>query len=65
MMKSLACADFGGDCHFVAEGNSDEEVMQKMWKHIQKDHPDKMEDTSKDETMKMMKTKIKTMAGSK
>ncbi|MFA6422061.1 MAG: DUF1059 domain-containing protein [Candidatus Buchananbacteria bacterium] len=43
-MKTLACADFGADCKFVAKGNTNEEVMNKMMEHVGKSHPDKMEE---------------------
>jgi len=53
-MKTLTC-DFCGD--FVSEGESNKEVMDKMWEHIKKAHPDmkaKMKSMSKDEQKEMM-----------
>lgn len=65
-MKSLSCADLGdASCHFVAEGQTDEEVLGKMKAHVTETHPDKMKEMAatmtEDQIMAMMKSKIKTM----
>lgn len=64
-MKTLACKDIDPslNCHFVAKGNSDKEVISQMMKHAQEAHPEKMEEMEKmpkEETEKMMMEKIKT-----
>lgn len=41
-MKTLACRDVGIDCDFVAEGMTEEEVMQDGAQHVQKTHPEVM-----------------------
>ncbi len=65
-MKSLSCADLGdASCHFVAEGQTDEEVLGKMKSHVTEVHPDKMTEMAKtmteDQIMEMMKSKIKAV----
>jgi predicted small metal-binding protein len=37
-MKKLACRDLGGDCNFVATGETEDEVMQKAGEHGKKVH---------------------------
>ncbi len=65
-MKTLTCHDIDPSigCHFVVEGPTDEEVIDKMMKHAQEAHPDKvnaMAHMSEGEIVDSMKTKIKTM----
>lgn len=39
-MKTIACADVGmKDCPFVANGATEEEVMDNMKSHTKKEHP--------------------------
>jgi predicted small metal-binding protein len=37
-MKTLTCRDVGVDCDFVAQGQTEEEVMDKATQHARKDH---------------------------
>jgi predicted small metal-binding protein len=62
-MKSLSCKDLGAvTCPFVATGETDDEVVQKMVTHAALIHP---EDVAKMKAMPegsmeiMMKSKIK------
>jgi len=64
-MKSLSCADLGdASCHFVAEGQTDEEVLGKMKAHSMELHADKMKEMAasmtEEQIAEMMKSKIKT-----
>lgn len=44
-MKQLKCSDVGGgECPFVAKGDTDDEVMEKMGKHGMEMHADNMKD---------------------
>ena len=38
MAKVLRCRDVGADCDFVAQGATEEEVLQKAAEHARKDH---------------------------
>lgn len=61
-MKTLACADFGKNCDFVAKNETEEGVIKKMMEHAEKVHPDdakEMKKMSKEEMMNMMREKIK------
>ena len=43
-MKSLSCQDLGAQgCSFRVEGETSEEVMQKMYEHAQESHRDVLE----------------------
>jgi predicted small metal-binding protein len=53
-MKMLSCRDMGSGDDFVAKGNTEQEVMDKMMEHVKEMHPGKMEGMSEDEKMKMM-----------
>lgn len=37
-MKTMKC-----DCGYMIKGVTEKEVMDKMWKHIKKDHPNQNE----------------------
>jgi predicted small metal-binding protein len=37
-VKTLTCRDVGVDCDFVAEGQTEQEVMAKAAEHARKDH---------------------------
>lgn len=37
-MKTLTCRDVGVDCDFVAEGQTEQEVMEKAAQHARTDH---------------------------
>ncbi len=62
-MKKLSSRDLGLNDDFVAEGETDEEVMQKMKEHGQQFHAEEvkkmMETMSEEEMIAMMKSKIK------
>jgi len=61
-MKTLSCKDMGMNDGFVAKGNTEEEVMMNMEKHVKEMHADKMAGMSEEEMTKMkeqMKMKIK------
>jgi predicted small metal-binding protein len=38
MMKTLSCRDVGVDCDFVAQGQTEQEVMEKAAQHARQDH---------------------------
>lgn len=63
-MKSLTCSNIDPslDCHFTAQGESDDEVVGKMMQHAQEAHADKVKEMSEkmsmDEMKAMMKEKI-------
>lgn len=61
-MKTLSCKDMGMSDDFMAKGETEEEVMNKMMEHANLEHKDKMEGKSEEEMMKMkemMKEKMK------
>ena len=66
-MYSLSCKDIDPtvDCHFVAEGQTEDEVVQKMTQHAQEAHADKvksmLENMSMDEMKAMLRSKAKKM----
>jgi predicted small metal-binding protein len=37
-MKTMNCRDVGVDCDFVAQGATEQEVMEKAREHARKDH---------------------------
>jgi len=57
-MKTVSCKDFGAADDFVAKGEDIREVIDKMVKHIRKEHPE-MADKSDDELEDMIRPKIK------
>jgi predicted small metal-binding protein len=38
MAKTVSCRDVGADCDFVARGNSEDEIMQKVSEHARTAH---------------------------
>jgi predicted small metal-binding protein len=61
-MKTLSCKDMGGSDDFVAKGDTEEAVMEKMNMHVKEMHPEMMEGKSEEDMTKMkemMKTKMK------
>lgn len=62
-MKKNYCKDMGLNCHFVAEGMTDEEVMEKLDTHGKEVHLEEvkkmMENMSEEEMKKTMMSKIK------
>ncbi|MDA3855328.1 MAG: DUF1059 domain-containing protein [Candidatus Woesearchaeota archaeon] len=62
-MKALNCCDLGAEDYFIATGNSDEEVVEKMIKHARSKHKEKFNNLNKKEEKKIleiMKKKIYT-----
>ena len=50
-MKMLSCADMGDvNCHYVAKGNSKEEVADDMMNHAKTAHADKMKEMMADKS---------------
>jgi predicted small metal-binding protein len=61
-MKSLSCQDMGMSDDFVAKGETEEDVIEKMTEHAKEMHADMMEGKSEEDMMKMkemMKEKMK------
>lgn len=61
-MKTLSCEDMGMSDGFVAKGETEDEVLDKMMMHAKEMHKDMMEGKSDEEMMemkKMMKEKMK------
>lgn len=53
-MKKLQCHDISGkDCPFVAEGETDEEVKQKLNEHGHAAHPEMMAGASEEDKAAM------------
>jgi predicted small metal-binding protein len=61
MDKTIACADFGMSCPFVAHGKTDEEVLKQIEQHGREVHGYKDEDFTP-EMMEKMKSLIKVTA---
>lgn len=38
MSKTMSCRDVGPDCDFVAEGETDEEIMKQVTEHARTEH---------------------------
>ena len=38
MAKVLRCADVGGNCDFVAKGNSEQEILEQVAAHARSAH---------------------------
>jgi len=38
MAKSLSCRDVGSDCDFIACGNTEQELFEKVKEHARTDH---------------------------
>lgn len=62
-MKSVKCSDLGApECPFVAEGETNEEVKQKLYEHAGVVHPEKMKEMT-EEDKKQMDAKIDELIG--
>jgi predicted small metal-binding protein len=50
-MKILKCSDLdpSSDCHFEATGDTNEEVIGKLFQHASEAHKDKLEGMSEDD----------------
>lgn len=58
-MKTLSCEDLGIDDGYVAKGETEEEVLDKMMEHIKMKHAEKLENTSEKEMKKTLIKEIK------
>lgn len=62
-MKTLSCTDLGmGNCTFVARGENEKEVIDKMISHGKTAHPNDTNGVGNNEMVSMMRTKIKDAA---
>ena len=61
-MKTLNCKDVSGMCDFVAEGETNEEVKQKLADHGKEAHPEEMSKMTEEEKMKMDKKEDELLA---
>lgn len=55
-MKTLSCKDMGASDDFVAKGDTEEVVMEKMMTHAKEMHPEMLEGKSEEDIMKMKET---------
>ena len=56
-MKNLACRDIGGECDFVASGETADEVKRAMYDHAGQTHPEllaNMDEQEKEELEELM-----------
>jgi len=53
-MKELGCRDLGGDCSFVARGDSGEKVKKDLLAHAEKEHAEMMKKMSSQQRKEMM-----------
>jgi predicted small metal-binding protein len=42
-VKQLSCREMGGQCDFVARGDTADQVKERMFAHAAKDHPEMLE----------------------
>lgn len=54
-MKSLSCKDAGVNCNFVAQGNTEEEILNKIAEHGKKVHGMKEADFSPEKVKQFRK----------
>ena len=59
MGLTLACRDLGTDCHYVARGKNEEELMEVMNKHAKEGHNFTDEQLRDPELAKKVKAAIK------
>ena len=60
MKKTIACRDLGIDCPFVAKGDTEEEVVEKITEHGKTTHPKEVEGMMKNMTGEQMKELMKS-----
>ncbi len=61
-MKMLSCAAMGDpSCGFVAQGETDQEVMDKMMGHVKSSHPGVMTKMDMGQMNSMMMSKMQEM----
>jgi predicted small metal-binding protein len=58
-MKELKCRDFGVDCSFETQGQTDAEVIAKHKEHALKFHKEKLQGMSDQEINQMLQQKIR------
>lgn len=58
-MKTLKCKDMGMNCDFVASGDSDNDVIEKMITHHEKSHMNEMKKMSESMSTEEIKDKMK------
>ncbi len=62
-MKTLSCKDIGTPtCDFVAVGETDDEVLDKMMDHAEMEHPENLQKMSEDDMRAKMQSQIKDEA---
>lgn len=65
-MKTLACADMGLTCPFVAKGDNDDDLVAQLTKHGNETHPEEVKmmraKNSEAEMDAAMRSKIKESA---
>ena len=56
-MKTLKCSDLGdgGECNFEASGESNQEIIDKMFAHAGEVHKDKVEGMNEESKQGMIK----------
>jgi len=59
-MKTLACKDMGVECDYVAEAETEEEVMGMSMEHAKKVHKEKMDEMMENMTMDEMKEEMRS-----
>lgn len=52
-MKSLHCADLGGNCEYISTGETDEAVKMAMWKHGAEDRTEIFASLTEDQKAEM------------
>lgn len=58
-MKTLSCKDLGDTCEFVAKGETEDEVVQKMKEHAMEHHKEKVDDMLKTMSEKEMEDMLR------
>ena len=48
-MPKLGCKELGGDCSYVAEGRTRQEVKEELLAHVESAHKDRVERMTDDE----------------
>jgi predicted small metal-binding protein len=48
-VRKLGCRELGGDCDYVAEGQTPEEVKQELLAHVERAHHERMARMTEDE----------------
>ncbi|MEX2178205.1 MAG: DUF1059 domain-containing protein [Gemmatimonadaceae bacterium] len=56
-MKEMGCRDLGGECDFIARGESNDDVKRRMFDHAATAHPEKLKDMTP-ETQRQMQERM-------